>query len=344
VLKDRRIEACTSTTGIMCALAIDQGSSLTAALADAATKEGNPNGLSDDDRAAQFKTILAEHLSSSVSAILLDQRFGDACQAVCHDDTGILRGYETDVYDGDSNTVTTLPAALSVYRLATRGADAIKLHMYYDPDGDAAERTIKQALIERVGAECRAHELPFLFEPLAYRAELEPKTAAFAEAKPEIVRRSVEEFSKPSYCVDVLKIEFPVDLDFVAGSAALDHEPAYDKDEALDHYRATAAAAACPFVFLSAGVTLDQFAEGLELAGEAGVAYSGYLCGRAVWRPAIDIFGQGGPTALVRWAKEDGQARLCRLTEIADRTAYPMNAASQDQPIGDKRLAGGGPS
>jgi len=199
--------------------------------------------------------------------------------------------------------------------------------MYYDPEAVDEENIVKQALIERVGAECRANDLPFLFEPLAYRVGLEPQSAAFAAAKPEIVRRSVIEFSKPGYCVDVLKIEFPVDLGYVAGTEAsteLGLSPIYSKAEALDHYRATADASACPFVFLSAGVTLDQFAEGLELAGEAGVPYNGYLCGRAVWRPAIDVFGQGGPAALARWTQDEGLARLNRLTEIANRTAVPM--------------------
>lgn len=328
----------------MCALAIDQGSSLTAALAAACTPGGNPKGLNDDDRAAQFKTILVECLSPAASAVLLDQRFGDACQAVCHPNAGILRAYETDVYAGDSATVTTLPAAESVYRLVGRGAEAVKLHMYYDPDATDDEKAVKQALIERVGAECRANDLPFLFEPLAYRKGLETPSAAFAEAKPEIVRRSVEEFSKPGYCVDVLKIEFPIDIGFVAGTrvaAGQDQTPAYSKEEALDHFRATAEAASCPFVFLSAGVTLDQFAEGLELAGAAGVSYSGYLCGRAIWRPAIDIFGQRGPDALASWARKDGRAGLQRLTEIANRTAVPMTSASQDGSPNNRQMAGG---
>ena len=87
---------------------------------------------------------------------------------------------------------------------------------------------------------------------------------------------------------------------------------------------ATADAAGCPFVFLSAGVTLEAFAEGLELAGKAGVPYGGYLCGRAVWRPAIEIFGKGGSAALADWAKGEGRERLRRLTAIANETAVPL--------------------
>lgn len=328
-----------SPSGVMCALAIDQGISLTRALADAAIDDRDA-----DERAALFKTVLAEELSPAASAILLDHRYGDACQAVCDSDTGILRAYETDRYGGASDTVTTLPSTESVYRLAQRGADAIKLHMYYDPDGPGDEKAAKQALIERVGAECEANDLPFLFEPLSYREGLEPNSAEFAIAKPDIVCRSVEEFSKQGYRIDVLKIEFPVDLAFVAGTESAngrDQAAICSKEEAMDHYRATADAARCPFVFLSAGVTLDAFAEGLELAGEAGVAYSGFLCGRAVWRPAIDIFGQGGPSTLADWARSEGQSRLRRLAKIAHETAVPLmredaDAASLQPAVGDR--------
>lgn len=340
-LKRQRLGACASSSGIMCALAIDQGSSLTRALAEAAGDDS-----AGDERAAEFKTTLAKHLSPEVSAILLDYRFGDACQAVCAPETGVLRAYETDVYGGSCETVTTLPAQESVFRLAQRGADAIKLHMYYDPDAPEEENEPKRALIERVGAECLANDLPFLFEPLAVRRGLDSKTAAFAAVKPGIVRRSVEEFSKPGYRVDVLKIEFPVELSCVDGiktAAGPGKAPAYTKQEAMDHFRATATAAGCPFVFLSAGVTLDEYAEGLELAGEAGVAYSGFLCGRAIWRPAINIFGQGGVDALAQWARTEGQAGLKRLTKIAHATAVPMIDRTANQAPSPRPAIGGMP-
>ncbi len=326
-LKRQRLGACMTGNGLMCALAIDQGISLTRALTAASGNAGDA-----DARAAEFKTVLAKWLSPDASAILLDHRFGDACQAVTDTGTGILRAYETDVYGGDSETVTTLPPSESVRRLAQRGADAIKLHMYYDPDAPSDENAVKQALIERVGAECQANDVPFLFEPLSYRQGVEAGTAAFAAIKPDIVRRSVAEFSKPGYRIDVLKIEFPIDLAFVAGTQTAEREggsPNCSLAEALDHFRATAEAAGCPFVFLSAGVTLEAFAEGLELAGKAGVPYGGYLCGRAVWRPAIEIFGKGGSSALADWAKGEGRERLRHLTAIANETAVPLVNAGE---------------
>jgi len=39
--------------------------------------------------------------------------------------------------------------------------------------------------------------------------------ANFIRRKPEIVVKTVEEFSKEEYGVDILKLEFPVDLKFV---------------------------------------------------------------------------------------------------------------------------------
>src|SRR5438105_11505861 len=48
-----------------------------------------------------------------------------------------------------------------------------------------------------------------------------------------------------------------------------------------------ARASSKPFIFLSAGVSDDVFCEMLELVAEAGVKYSGVLCGRATWQQAI---------------------------------------------------------
>ncbi len=115
-------------------------------------------------------------------------------------------------------------------------------------------------------------------QPLA-RAGLE-----FARAKPAKVTAYMREFSKPQYGVDVLKVEVPVNVRFVEGSAAnTDGQVAYSRDEAKALFRAAAQVARVPFIYLSAGVTDEVFRETLELAAEAGTPFSGVLCGRATW-------------------------------------------------------------
>ncbi len=65
------------------------------------------------------------------------------------------------------------------------GADVIKILLYYDPDDDPKINTIKQAFIERVGAECQAYDVPFFLEPLAYSDTVgDEKSFEFARVKP----------------------------------------------------------------------------------------------------------------------------------------------------------------
>ena len=48
----------------------------------------------------------------------------------------------------------------SVRRLLEAGADAIKMLLYYNADDEPGVNTIKQALVERIGAECAAWTCP----------------------------------------------------------------------------------------------------------------------------------------------------------------------------------------
>ena len=77
---------------------------------------------------------------------------------------------------------------------------------------------IKHAFIERIGAECETYEIPFFLEFVGYDPKGgDEKGFEFARMKPEIVKRSMEEFSKPQYRVDVLKVEVPINAEYVEG-------------------------------------------------------------------------------------------------------------------------------
>src|ERR1700730_6910072 len=104
----------------------------------------------------------------------------------------------------------------------------------------------------------------------------------------------MEEFSKPQYGVDVLKVEVPVTMAFVKGARSCKGESVYTKEEAKDHFRRAAGVANEPFLYLSAGVSNDTFNESLELAAEAGTSFSGVLCGRATWKDGIPVYAKQG--------------------------------------------------
>jgi tagatose 1,6-diphosphate aldolase len=117
---------------------------------------------------------------------------------------------------------------------------------------------------------------------------------------------AMKEFSKPQYLVDVLKVEVPTNAEFVEGSSVYKGEKAYTRAEALEYYRAAAAVATKPFIYLSAGVGNAQFVESLNMAKEAGTDFSGVLCGRATWKDGMPIFATKGPKALEDWLLDQG--------------------------------------
>ena len=141
---------------------------------------------------------------------------------------------------------------------------------------------------------------------MGYEEGVDEKGIEFAKKKPEVVRRSMEEFSKPQYAVDVLKVEVPVTMAYVKGTRANKGESVYTREEAKEHFRRAAAAAKKPFIYLSAGVSNETFTETLELASETGVNFSGVLCGRATWKDAIPIYAKNGVKALEDWLKDQG--------------------------------------
>ncbi len=116
----------------------------------------------------------------------------------------------------------------------------------------------------------------------------------------------MEEFSKPQYKVDVLKVEVPVNSNFVEGSSAFKGQAAYSRAEALDHFRHAASVAKKPFIYLSAGVSNPQFIESLAMAAESGTDYSGVLCGRATWKDGMPIYATKGLKALEDFLSTEG--------------------------------------
>jgi tagatose 1,6-diphosphate aldolase len=113
--------------------------------------------------------------------------------------------------------------------------------------------------------------------------------------------------------VDVLKVEFPV----IAARIG----QAYSRREALDAYRAVDEAARLPYIYLSAGVSIDEFVQSLELAAEAGTGYSGVLCGRAAWQGAVPVYLREGRAALDRWLVEAGVRNVERIVAQLERAA-----------------------
>ena len=302
--KRKGLEAVSDSRGVIGAAAMDQRGSLRNAIA----KEKNIDKKEVTSKMLEeFKSAVVRVLTPHASAILLDPEYGLAAALERSKNAGLLLAYENSGYD--NTRPGRLPDLLdiwSVRRLVAAGADCIKILLYYTPFDPPDVNEIKHAWIERIGGECGGKDVPFFLEFVGYEEGGDEKGIAFARKKPEIVARSMEEFSKPQYGVDVLKVEVPVNMAFVAGTKACKGESAYTRDQAKEHFRRAAATARKPFIYLSAGVSNEVFSETLELAAESGVNFAGVLCGRATWKDGIPVYAKQGVKALEDWLADQG--------------------------------------
>ena len=322
--KLRRLKALSNDRGIIAAAAMDQRGSLQKSLAGA---RGIDSKQITHQMMSEFKTIVTRVLTPHASAILLDPEYGLEAASARSKNAGLLLAYELSGYDNTQpGRLPDLLPHVSAKRIVDWGADAVKILIYYTPFEDASINDIKHAFIERIGAECEANEIPFFLEFVGYDPKGgDEKGLEFAKLKPQVVKKSMEEFSKPQYKVDVLKVEVPINAEFVEGSSVYKGQKAYSRDEALKHFREAAAVAAKPFIYLSAGVSNAQFTESLKMAAEAGTDFSGVLCGRATWKEGMPIYAKQGATALEEWLQREGVKNINAVNDSL-RAATPWYA------------------
>lgn len=84
--------------------------------------------------------------------------------------------------------------------------------------------------MERIGSECVAEDIPFFLEILTYDENVTDNSSTeFAKIKPRKVIEAMKVFSDDRYNVDVLKVEVPVNMNYVEGYS--DGEVVYTKKE-----------------------------------------------------------------------------------------------------------------
>lgn len=317
--KFEHIQACASAEGIIAAVAMDQRGSLKKSMNTLAEGSGTPEAITT------FKRKVSRVLTRYASAILLDPEYGLPALKEREPGRGALLSYEVTGYD--PQTVGRLPRLLpawSARRLVEVGADAVKILLYYNPADEKCVNESKQAFVERVGDECRALDIPFFLEPLAYDNVHPEQSFEFACLKPGYVHAIIEEFSRPRYGIDMLKIEVPINSAYLAGSLGFKgNEVAYDWLAAKEHFQAVTEASKLPFLFLSGGVDDTVFREQLGLAAEANVPFSGVLCGRATWKSGIPVFVNHGEAALEDWLQSHGVQNVQTLNLLLSHCARP---------------------
>src|SRR6476660_2674706 len=226
------LKALSNNDGIIAAAAMDQRGSLQKSLATA--KGVDPKTISDD-MMSEFKVAVSKIRTPHASAILLDPDYGLEAAKARSSNAGLLLAYEHSGYDNTKpGRLPDLLPHVSVKRIVDWGADAVKILIYYSPFDDESVNDIKHAFVERIGSECEDHQIPFFLEFVGYDPKGgHEKGLEYAKIKPQVVIGCMKEFTKPQYNVDVLKVEVPVNAEFVEGSAVYKDQKAYTRAEAL---------------------------------------------------------------------------------------------------------------
>ncbi len=300
--------------GAIAALAIDQRGSMEKMMENANPELNNVGGI------GRFKELVSSELTPYASSILLDPIYGMKGVDARDSNAGLIMSYEQTGYDEyEEGRLPRLIDFVSGLRIKELGANAVKVLLYYDIDEDEKINDIKKAWVERVGFECQALGLPYFLEIVNYDASIDDaKGVEYSKLRPKKVIESMKVFDDPRYKVDVLKVEAPVNMNYVEGFA--DGEMLHSRKEALGYFKEQSDATSIPFIFLSGGVSADLFKETLKFAKEAGSTFNGVLCGRATWRGSVEEFGKSEKDAS-KWLQSEGKDNIVTLNEVIKDTA-----------------------
>ena len=321
--KWQRLRSLTDEQGRFKMMAIDQRDSLRRAIASATGRDSNQAA---DEALTKVKGIITRMLAPYATAVLTDPVYGYP-QSIGHllPRIGLLLAYEDTGYEKAGPTGRERKSHLlqtwSVEKAQHVGADAVKLLVYYHPDASQDVLTHQQELVIRVGEECERAAMPLLLELVSYALDDQgTDTAEYSRQKPELVIRSAAEFSKPEYKVDILKLEFPVNLRWTreySGGAfdGKERQAVYTLAEVRGVCQRVNEAAVAPWVILSAGVDIEEFLVQVDLATEAGA--SGFLCGRAIWKDSISLYPD--VAKMEAWLNTQGAYNFVRANAYAQR-------------------------
>jgi sulfofructosephosphate aldolase len=263
--------------GVFTMLALDHRDALRNAFLRAGVDEVTPETV------LFVKERIVAALGGDASAILLDHETARRCRPR---DRALLVPLEAQGHVPlDGARLTTLEFDAAAARAVD--ADACKLLLYYRADHRAAAH--QRELAARAAADCHAHGLPLVLEPLVYRLDGESEER-YAAAFADLVAAAARELAETG--VDLLKLQYPGD--------------------ATGCERLTAAAAPLRWALLGGSdVDGETFAGQLEVACGAGAA--GFIAGRAIWAGVLGLAGDEQNA----WLKREARPLFRRLVGVA---------------------------
>jgi tagatose-1,6-bisphosphate aldolase len=292
--KFRGLQQISSKRGTFTALALDHRQNL---------RKANLAFVNDEEL-SRFKLDVVSSIAKRATAVLLDPEVS-AAQAVAGraipGGVGLVVALESTGYTGDTTArQAQIIPGWTVEKARRMGASAVKLLVYYHPDSPTASEI--EGFTARVAEECLRQDLVLMLEPLSYSLDENKKLSS--EEKRYVVVETARRLTPLN--VDILKAEFPLDLEEV------------DETKWMDACKEISSASVSPWILLSAAVEYETFLRQVTVACNAGA--SGIAVGRAVWKEAVSLTGSERQLFLRRTALH----RLSRLTSLCHALARPF--------------------
>ncbi len=291
--KYRALQRASTSGGIFEILAMDHLDSLRRVMNPA-----DPASLTVE-QLVKFKAQVVSAFAPETTGVLLDPVLGSAqaIQGRLLDRAGLLVELEKGDYQlSPFPQMAEILPGWSVEKIKRMGADGVKLFFYYNPTVPQLAAA-QESLIARIVADCARHDIPFYEEPILLPGDKDKHQ--FASDFTQHALASAKRIA--ALGVDVLKLEFPVDIRH-QGDQAVWREACEALTRALD----------VPWVLLSAGVDFETFCRQVEIACSAGA--SGFIAGRAVWGEASTMVDSAQRSA---WLEGTGRKRMQVLADAA---------------------------
>lgn len=291
--KLRGLQQISSKRGTFTALALDHRQNL---------RKANPS-LVDNAELSRFKLDITKALAHRATSVLLDPEVA-AAQAIAKgaipSNVGLVVAVESTGYTGDATArQAQIIPGWNVEKAKRMGASAIKLLVYYHPDSPTAKEI--EDFTSKIAEDCTKHDLVLMLEPLSYSLDESKKLSS--EEKRYVVVESARRLTALN--VDILKAEFPLDLNEI------------DESKWMDACKEISSASTVPWILLSAAVEYETFLQQVTVACNAGA--SGIAVGRAVWKEAVHMMGDDRLEFLRTVARQ----RISRLTSLCHALAKP---------------------
>ncbi len=305
--KTRRLQQCATPEGMLSILAINHRNNLRRAL-----HPEDPGAVSDE-ALSEFKCAVVQALAPAASAVLIDPEFGAEPvikTGALGGATGLIVALERTGYTGSpSSRASELLPDWNAQKIADLGASGVKLLVYYHPQSPTAGQI--EALVEKVGQQCLAADIPLFLEPLSYSPDPDQLKLSPPERRQAIIETARKLTALPG--VDILKVEFPLDI------AAVPEEAEWHKA-----CRELTEASRVPWVLLSAGVDFASCLSQVAVACHAGA--SGVAVGRAVWKEATNRL----PAERDQFLSTTGRERMARVPALCQALAHPWNGRGRN--------------